>query len=82
MEMVASIVGSAVAATGRLFCGSLYSMIKSTVKLQSELDVFDKEMRSLIFLRDDVKDQTELAKKEGKVIRANVIEWLREVNEL
>ncbi|XP_050248672.1 disease resistance protein At4g27190-like [Quercus robur] len=82
MEVVASIVGSAVAATGRLFCGSLYSMIKSTVKLQSELDVFDKEMRSLIVLRDDVKDQTELAEKEGKVIRANVIEWLREVDEL
>nr|POF06303.1 disease resistance protein [Quercus suber] len=82
MEVVASIVGSAVAATGRLFCGSLYSMIKSTVKLQSELDVFDKEMRSLIVLRDDVKDQTELAEKEGKVIRSNVIEWLREVDEL
>ncbi|KAF3958444.1 hypothetical protein CMV_016665 [Castanea mollissima] len=82
MEVVASIVGSAVAATGRLFCGSLYSMIKSTIKLQSELDVFDKEMGSLIVLRDDVKDQTELAEKEGKVIRANVIEWLREVDEL
>ena len=82
MDVVASIVGSAVAATGRLFCGSLYSMIKSTVKLQSELDVFDKEMRSLIVLRDDVKDQTELAEKEGKVVRANVIEWLREVDEL
>lgn len=36
-------------------------------KLQSELDVFDKEMGSLIVLRDDVKDQTELAEKEGKV---------------
>ncbi|KAM4103020.1 hypothetical protein ACJW30_06G047600 [Castanea mollissima] len=82
MEVVASIVGSAVAATGRLFCGSLYSMIKSTIKLQPELDVFDKEMGSLIVLRDDVKDQTELAEKEGKVIRANVIEWLREVDEL
>ena len=82
MEVVASIVGSAVVATGWLVYGSLYSTIKSIVKIQSELDVFDKEMRSLIFLRDDVKDQTELAKKEGKVIRANVIEWLREVNEL
>ena len=82
MEVVASIVGSPMAATVGLFCGSLYSMIKSTVKLQSDHDVFDKEMRNLIVLRDDVKDQTELDEKEGKVIRANVIKWQREIKSL
>ncbi|XP_040989065.1 disease resistance protein At4g27190 [Juglans microcarpa x Juglans regia] len=82
MEVVASIVAEAVVAIGRLFSGSIYSMIVDTVKYQSNLDALDKEMKPLMALRDDVKNETELAEIEGKVPRTRVIEWLKEVDEL
>jgi hypothetical protein len=82
MEMVVSIIGSVLAETGRLLCGSIYSRIKDTVKFQSNLDVLEKEMKPLLALRDGVKNETELARKEGKVLKTQVIEWLKEVEEL
>jgi hypothetical protein len=77
MEVVVSIIGSALTETGRLLCGSNYSKIENTLKFQSNLDVLEKEMKPFLALRDGVKNETELAKKEGKVMRTQVIEWLR-----
>jgi hypothetical protein len=39
MEVVASVVGEAMVVLGRVLCGSIYSMIKDTVKFQSNLDI-------------------------------------------
>jgi disease resistance protein RPS2 len=79
MEVVASVVGEAVVATGRVLCGSIYSMIKDTVKFQSNLDILDKEMKGLLAVKDKVKHETELAGQEGK---APVTKWLEEVEKL
>ncbi|KAG2677998.1 hypothetical protein I3760_12G122700 [Carya illinoinensis] len=82
MEVVASIVAEAVVAIGRLLCGSNYSMIVNTFKYQSKLDALDLEMKPLMALRDDVKNEMEGAEIAGKVPRTRVIQWLKEVDEL
>jgi hypothetical protein len=82
MEMVASVVGEAVVALGRVLCGSIYSMIKDTVKFQSNLDILEKEMKGLLAVKEAVKNEIELAEKEGKVVRPLVTKWLEEVEEL
>ena len=40
------------------------------------------EVKGLLAVKDEVKSETELAEKEGKVLRTQVIEWLEEVEEL
>ncbi|XP_062169185.1 disease resistance protein At4g27190-like isoform X1 [Alnus glutinosa] len=82
MEVVASVVGGAVVATGRLLCGSIYSMINYTVKFQSNLDILDKEKEGLLAVKDELKRQTELAEKEGKGVKPLVTKWLKEVEGL
>jgi hypothetical protein len=82
MEVVVSIIGSVLTETGRLLCGSIYPKIKNTLKFQSNLDVLEKEMKPLLVLRDGVKNEAELARKEGKVMRTQVTEWLKDVEEL
>ncbi|XP_062168742.1 disease resistance protein At4g27190-like [Alnus glutinosa] len=82
MEVVVSIIGSVLTETGRLLCGSIYPKIKNTLKFQSNLDVLEKEMKPLLALGEGVKNETELARKEGKVMRTQVIEWLKDVEEL
>jgi disease resistance protein RPS2 len=82
MEVVASVVGETVVATGRVLCDSIYSMIKDTLKFQSNLNILENEMKGLMAIKDEVKNETELAEKEGKVLKTEVIEWLKEVEEL
>jgi len=82
MEVVVSIIGSVLTETGRLLCGSIYPKIKNTLKFQSNLDVLEKEMKPLLALREGVKNETELARKEGKVMRTQVTDWLKDVEEL
>jgi disease resistance protein RPS2 len=82
MEMVASILGEVVVATGRVLCGSIYSMINDTVKFQSNLDTLEKEMKGLKAVKDKVKNETEIAEQEGKVVRPPVTKWLEEVEKL
>jgi len=82
MEVVASVVGEAVVVTGRLLCGSIYSMINYTVKFQSNLDILGKEKEGLLAVKDELKRQTELAEKEGKGVKPLVTKWLKEVEGL
>jgi disease resistance protein RPS2 len=82
MEVVASVVGEALVATGRVLCGSIYSMIKTLSNSNQTLTCLEKEMKGLLALKDEVKNETEVAEKEGKVLRTQVIEWLKEVEEL
>jgi hypothetical protein len=82
MEVVASIVGEAVVATCRVLCGSIYSVFKNTAEFQSNLDILEKEMKDLLAVKEKVKNETELAEKEGKVVRPLVTKWLEEVEEL
>jgi ADP-dependent phosphofructokinase/glucokinase len=56
--------------------------MKNTVKFQSNLDVLKNEMERLLALRDGLKTETELAEQEEKVVRSQVIEWLKKVEEL
>ncbi|KAG2680491.1 hypothetical protein I3760_11G101500 [Carya illinoinensis] len=82
MEVLASIVAEAVVAIGRPLFGSVYSMIKSTVKFRSYLDFLEKKKKSLMDLRENVKTEMESAEREGKVLSTQVIEWLNEVEKL
>ncbi|KAG7994072.1 hypothetical protein I3843_01G037500 [Carya illinoinensis] len=82
MEVVASIVSGAVVETGRVLCGSIYSTIKNIVKGPQQLHVLEKEMKSLIALRNDAQQEMALAKREGKAIKDQAILWLEHVEEL
>ncbi|KAG7994130.1 hypothetical protein I3843_01G040300 [Carya illinoinensis] len=82
MEVVASIISGAVVETGRSLCGSIYSTIKSIVKGPQELHVLEKEMKSLMALRNDAAKEMALAKREGKAIKDQAILWLEQVEEL
>ncbi|XP_059442155.1 disease resistance protein At4g27190-like [Corylus avellana] len=79
---MASVVGEVVVAAGRVLCGSIYSMIKDIVKFQSNLDILEKEMKALLAVKDEVKNETELAEREGKVVKPLVTKWVEEVEEL
>jgi disease resistance protein RPS2 len=81
MEVVASVVAEVVVATGRVLCGSICSMIKDTVKFQSNLDTLEKEMKGLMAVKDKVKNDTEIAEQEG-IVRPSVTKWLEEVEKL
>ncbi|XP_059439174.1 disease resistance protein At4g27190-like [Corylus avellana] len=76
------IVAAAVVATGKFLCGSIYSKIKGIIKFQSNLDILEREMKGLLAVKDEVQTETDSAEKEGKVLRTQVIEWLKEVEEL
>jgi hypothetical protein len=52
-------------------------MIKDTVKLQSNLDILKKEMKALLAVKDDVKNETELAEREGRVVRQSGLTRLK-----
>ncbi|XP_048318774.2 disease resistance protein At4g27190 [Ziziphus jujuba] len=79
MEVATSILGSIVAETGRLFCGSIYSKIKRTVKFHKDLDELVKKLKSLIDLGDDVKLRLVSAENQGRTPTCKVKEWLRKV---
>lgn len=77
-----SIVGEVVVKTSEVFCGPLYSRIKNIFKYRSNLNVLKEKMKSLAAFRDDIKNETERSRREGKVLRTQVKEWLKEVEEL
>ncbi|XP_059443591.1 disease resistance protein At4g27190-like [Corylus avellana] len=82
MEVVAAFVVEAVVATGRVLGGSINSWIKNTVKFQSNLGILEKEMEDLLAVKEEVKNEIELAEKEGRIGRPLVTKWLEEVEEL
>lgn len=81
MEVVASILGSAVAEAGHVLCGPLCSNINNTVRIQSNLKALEKELEVLIGLRDDMNLQLALAEKDGDVPTTQVKAWLRSVDD-
>ncbi|GMY10182.1 putative disease resistance protein, partial [Fagus crenata] len=54
----------------------------TALNLPSNLDVLVTQMKSLVDRREEVKDEKEAAKKEGKEIRAQVVTWLVDVENL
>ncbi|KAL5802617.1 hypothetical protein ACOSQ4_030922 [Xanthoceras sorbifolium] len=81
MEVVASITGSIVVEAGRLLCGSIYTKISNTVRIQSNINVLEKEMKNLISIRNDMRSQLAMAEKDGKLPSTEVKEWLRNVED-
>ncbi|KAI9185406.1 hypothetical protein LWI28_006970 [Acer negundo] len=81
MDMAASITGSIVVEAGRHLCGSIYSNISNTVRIQSNIQVLEKEMENLISIRNDMKSQLAKAEKDGKLPTIQVKEWLRNVED-
>ncbi|KAK1583719.1 hypothetical protein Q3G72_026331 [Acer saccharum] len=81
MDMAASITGSIVVEAGRPLCGSIYSHISNAVRIQSNIQVLEKEMENLISIRNDMKSQLAKAEKDGKLPTIQVKEWLRNVED-
>ncbi|KAE8125637.1 hypothetical protein FH972_020418 [Carpinus fangiana] len=57
-------------------------MIKDTVKFQSNHDILEKEMKGLLAVEDEVKNETELVEREGRVVKPLFTKWVGEVEEL
>lgn len=62
-------------------CCCICSSIKRTLKLQSNFNELEKEMKSLTDLRNDVR-KLEPEEKDGKSTTQREEEWLREVEKL
>ncbi|KAI9200335.1 hypothetical protein LWI28_006160 [Acer negundo] len=77
--MASSITGSIVVEACCYLCGSIYSNISNTVRIQSNIQVLEKEMKNLISIRNDMKSQLAKAEKDGKLPTIQVKEWLRNV---
>ncbi|KAK1582648.1 hypothetical protein Q3G72_027297 [Acer saccharum] len=58
MEFLASLLGSAVGDTGQLVCAS-YPNIKNFMKFQKNCRALEKEMKSLLDLRNKVKEEVQ-----------------------
>ncbi|GMY19459.1 disease resistance protein [Fagus crenata] len=82
MEVVAAVVGALVTETGKLLCGCACSKISTAVNLPSNLAVLVKEMDNLMGRRKEVKEVEEVAGEEGNKMRAQVIKWLKDVENL
>ncbi|KAL6205575.1 hypothetical protein ACLB2K_022832 [Fragaria x ananassa] len=72
MEVVISICASVVGETLQYCCSCICSGSKNTVKFQKNLDELDKEMKTLVDLRNDLQQ----AKGDRK--EPTIEEWLRE----
>ena len=76
MEMVGAAVGALVTTTSKLLCSFVSSKTKTTFNLHSDLAAVEKEMKSLMDRRKEVKHEKEATEKEGNEIRAQVVTWL------
>ncbi|XP_075668705.1 disease resistance protein At4g27190-like isoform X3 [Castanea sativa] len=74
--------GAVLKTIGDLLFGWVSSKIKTTLSLQSNLDVLVKEMDKLMDRRKEVEDDKEVADKEVNEIRALVKKWLVDVQKL
>ncbi|KAK0577715.1 hypothetical protein LWI29_037462 [Acer saccharum] len=79
--MAASITGSIAVEAGGYLCGSIYSNISNAVRIQSNIQVLEKEMKNLVSIRKDMKSQLAKAEKDGKLPTIQVKEWLRNVED-
>ncbi|EXC05118.1 Disease resistance protein [Morus notabilis] len=82
MEVLTSILGGIVAETGKSLCGSIRSNIKNTVWWKLSFRDLEKEMRNLMDVMAEIKNQLESAEKDGRSPKNKVKEWLREVEDL
>ncbi len=65
MEVAGAAVGAVLGTICNLLCGCVNSKMTTTLKLRSNLDVLVKELKSLVDLRVDVKNEKkQLRKKE------------------
>ena len=81
MEFLASLFGSAVGDTGQLVCAS-YPNIKNFMKFQKNRRALEKEMKSLLDLRNKVKEEVETSGDEMKLWLRGVEEIILDVNSL
>ena len=82
MEVVGAAVGALVTTTSELLYSCVSSKTKTTFNLHSNLAAVDLQMKSLKDRREEVKGETEAAKKEGNEIRSEVVTWLQDVETL
>ncbi len=82
MQVAGAAVGAVLGPICNLLCGCVSSKMTTALNLPSNLDVLVTQMKSLVDRREEVKDENEAAKKEGKEIRAQVVTWLEDVEKL
>lgn len=74
--VVGAVFGALVIKPANLLCSCVGSKTKTTVNLQSNIAAVEKEMKSLMDRRKEVKHEKEATEKEGNEIRAQVVTWL------
>ncbi|KAK0601537.1 hypothetical protein LWI29_025158 [Acer saccharum] len=74
MEVVAAIIGSAVTETGQSLCG-YYPSIKNFINFQSNLTTLEKEMKSLVDLRNKVIEDVDISD-------AQMMQWLQDFGQI
>ncbi|GMY10183.1 disease resistance protein At4g27190-like [Fagus crenata] len=82
MEIATAAVGAVLGPISNLLCGCVSSKMTTTLNLLSNRDIIVKNMDELVDRREEVKDETEAAVKEGKDILAQVVTWLEDVEKL
>jgi predicted nucleic acid-binding Zn-ribbon protein len=65
--------------TGRLLNGSVFSYIYNTVRFQSNVNTFEKEMDNLPDQRKRLKHELELADRNDKIATKKLNEWLQRI---
>ncbi|KAF8409545.1 hypothetical protein HHK36_005623 [Tetracentron sinense] len=82
MDCLGSFLGTIVVESGKILCGHVYHKIGSFVKFQSNCDALKREMKSLIDLKNGVKELVKSEEGNGKVPTTQVKEWLRQAEEI
>ncbi|GMN69253.1 hypothetical protein TIFTF001_038316 [Ficus carica] len=79
MEVLASILGALVAEGSRLLGGSIHSKIKYSLDFHRNHEKLEKEIKNLVDLNKDIKNQLDSALKDGRSSPTiEVKRWLRE----
>jgi disease resistance protein RPS2 len=82
VALVGAVAGAVAKPVCEPLCGFVCSKINNAFKLPSNLDVLFRGMEGLVDLRNQVKEKKEAAEKEGNNIRAPVVTWLADVQNL
>ncbi|KAK1261220.1 hypothetical protein QJS04_geneDACA019083 [Acorus gramineus] len=76
------ILGSTLAEAFKCLGGFLYSKISTIFKYQTNINSLINQRSRLADLKKSIKDQLELANKEGKVPTPEVERWLQDVEKI
>ncbi|CAI9756970.1 unnamed protein product [Fraxinus pennsylvanica] len=82
MEVVAAVLNSLLAEPCRLLVRSIYSRISNFLKSQKNFIDLQNNIKSLVYLRDDLRLELDENERHENLPRTQVEEWLKRADEL